>query len=193
LVIPLASPVTIVECDIPPVVENVFGRLEYAVFAVVPYLQVAAISVSNDIVVCVVPAAREPAGKPFDATGSFDGMESVVVDTVELCALSFKTTSYARTEYEYRVPELSPVSEYEVPDVVATGDPPPLRYIEYPSTPLAGDPGSIDASHERLTWEVVTAVTTRFVGTEGGVSSPQSPPLHTVIRRLKFEVAAPRA
>jgi hypothetical protein len=108
---------------------KVFAILAYAVSATVPYLHVAAISVASESVAPVVPAANVPEGAPFEASGAFDGTAIVVVETLELCELALYIASKAETAYEYNVPFESPVSEYDVPVVVATGLPPPLRYI----------------------------------------------------------------
>ena len=58
---PLVSPVIVVECDVPPVVEKVF-IVANALPAVLLHAQVAASLVVTESVVCVVPAASVPVG-----------------------------------------------------------------------------------------------------------------------------------
>ena len=75
-----ASPVTVVECAVPPVVVNGVGSAPYDTPAVGPYRQVAVSLVVRLSVACVVPAASVPVGSPFDLTGGVvsDGGGSVV-------------------------------------------------------------------------------------------------------------------
>ena len=51
---PSVSPETLVECEVPPVVENVLGMEEYAVPVEVSYLHVAFSSVVREIVVSCI-------------------------------------------------------------------------------------------------------------------------------------------
>ena len=57
------------ECAVPPVIVNVFAIDEYATFAVVEYLQVAASFVANEIVADGVPVVNVPEGNPPLRTG----------------------------------------------------------------------------------------------------------------------------
>jgi hypothetical protein len=63
-----------------PVTENVFGIDPYAVFAVVPYLQVAFSFVLTEIVVEVVPESSDPVGCGLLSPGA---VESVVLANVK--------------------------------------------------------------------------------------------------------------
>ena len=78
---PSERPVIEVEWLTPPVVVKVVGRAEYAVPAVVPYLQVAALSVERLRVVCVVPDDKAPDGDPDDGTGGLGEERGAGVDT----------------------------------------------------------------------------------------------------------------
>ena len=81
---PLVSPETIEECVVAPVVEKVLVIEEYAVLAVVEYLQVAFSLVERDIVVCVVPDEREPLGEPDDLVGGVVSPALCVVALTEV-------------------------------------------------------------------------------------------------------------
>ena len=64
------------ECAVPPVIVNVFAIDEYATFAVVEYLQVAASFVANEIVADGVPVVNVPEGNPPLRTGEVMSPES---------------------------------------------------------------------------------------------------------------------
>ena len=67
--VPSERPVIEVEWLVPPVVVKAEGRAEYAVPAVVPYLQTAALSVERESVATVVPDGNAPDGDTDDGTG----------------------------------------------------------------------------------------------------------------------------
>ena len=83
--VPPDSPDTMVECEVDPVVENVFAIDAYAVLGVVPYLQVAFSLVEREIVVEVV-YAMEPDGKPLESMGGVTsaGLLTVMVTEAEV-------------------------------------------------------------------------------------------------------------
>lgn len=71
---------TVVECDVAPVVENVFGIDVYAVPAVVEYLQVALSLVERERVVDVVPEGSAPLGAAFDLVGGVVSADGVLTE-----------------------------------------------------------------------------------------------------------------
>ena len=76
--LPPDKPVIEVECDVPPVVENVFAIDEYATPGVVECLHVAASLVVNDNVVDAVPAGSVPDGAPDDLVGGVVSLDVTV-------------------------------------------------------------------------------------------------------------------
>ncbi len=69
----------VVECVVPPVVENVFGTTVYDVPLVVEYLHIAFSFVVIDSVVDVVPDVRVVVGEAFDSVGDVVSVWVVVV------------------------------------------------------------------------------------------------------------------
>ena len=66
---PSLNPVTVAECEVPPVVLKVLVIEPYATPAVRAYRHTAFSSVAREIEVDMVPAGSVPFGTPFERTG----------------------------------------------------------------------------------------------------------------------------